>query len=97
LSPTPILSRPNHSFPFYIFIDSANITIGEVIGQKEEQNPYVIYFVRKTITPTQLNYIVTKKEYIMVTYDINKYWHYIIIYPTFVHTNISSIHYLMNK
>ena len=33
----------------------------------------------------------------MIVYSINKFQHYIIGYPTFVHTDHSTIKYLMNK
>jgi hypothetical protein len=45
----------------------------------------------------QLNYTVTKKEFLVVVYAINKFKHYITMYPTFVHNEHSTIRYSMNK
>ena len=39
----------------------------------------------------------TEKEFLVVIYAINKFRHYITGYPTFVHTNHTTIRYLMNK
>jgi hypothetical protein len=39
----------------------------------------------------------TKKEFLAVVYAINKFCHYITGYPTFVHTIIQLIKYLVNK
>jgi hypothetical protein len=47
--------------------------------------------------PTELNYTITKKELLVVVYAINKFRHYIIGYSTFIHTDHSTIKYLMNK
>ena len=47
--------------------------------------------------PVELNYTVTEKEFLIVIYSINKLRHCITGYPTFVHTDYSSIRYLMNK
>lgn len=49
------------------------------------------------MSPTELNYMITEKEFLAIIYAINKFWHYIIGYPTFVHTNHTTIRYLMNK
>ena len=49
------------------------------------------------MTPVELNYTVTEKEFLVVIYAINRFRHYIIGYPTFVHTDHSAIKYLMNK
>ena len=39
----------------------------------------------------------TEKEFLAVVYALNKFWHYIIGYPIYVHTNHATIKYLMNK
>jgi hypothetical protein len=49
------------------------------------------------MTPAELNYTVTEKEFLAVIYAINKFRHYIISYSTLVHTDHSTIKYLMNK
>jgi hypothetical protein len=49
------------------------------------------------MTPTKLNYIVSENEFLVVIYDINKFRHHITGYSTLVHTDHSTIKYLMNK
>eukprot|EP00253_Pinus_taeda_P028134 PITA_28134 len=49
------------------------------------------------MTPAELNYTITEKEFLAVIYAINKFKHYITGYTTFVHTDHSAIKYLMNK
>ena len=45
----------------------------------------------------ELNYTVTEKELLAVVYAINKFRHYLTSYSTFIHTDHSTIKYLMNK
>lgn len=67
-----------------------------MLGQKY-LTPYAIYYTSKNLTPSETNYIVTQKEFLVVVRAINKFRHYIIGYETFIHTDNSNIQYLMNK
>ena len=97
LSIAPILRGPDWALPFHISSDASDTTIGAVLGQEENNLPYAIYFISKNMTPAELNYTVTEKEFLAVIYAINKFQHYITGYTTFVHTDHSAIKYLMNK
>jgi hypothetical protein len=97
LSTTPILRGPNWTLPFHISSDASDTAIGAVLGQEEYHLPYAIYFISKNMSPAELNYIVTEKEFLEVIYAINNFRHYITGYSTFVHTDHSAIKYLMNK
>ena len=67
------------------------------MGQHEGNAPYAIYYISKNLSPVELNYTVTEKEFLAIVYAINKFRHYITGYSTFVHTDHSAIKYLMNK
>eukprot|EP00253_Pinus_taeda_P020271 PITA_20271 len=97
LSIAPILRGPDWALPFHISSDASDTAIGAVLGQEENGLPYAIYFISKNMTPIELNYTVTEKEFLVVIYAINKFRHYITGYTTFVHTDHSAIKYLMNK
>lgn len=49
------------------------------------------------MSPTELNYIITKKEFLAVIHVVNKFRHYITGYPIVLYTNHSAIKYLANK
>jgi hypothetical protein len=49
------------------------------------------------LSPVELNYTVTEKELLVVVHAINKIHHYITSYEVFVHTDHSSIRFLVNK
>jgi hypothetical protein len=97
LSTTPVLRGPNWSLPFHTCTDASNISLGVVLGQRENQMPYAIYFVNKNLSPTEVNYTVTEKELLVVVHAINKFRHYITGYQAFVHTDHSAIRFLMTN
>ena len=92
-----VLRGPYWSLPFHISTDASDISIGGVLSSKEGQAPYSIYFISKNLTPAELNYTVTEKEFLAVVYSINKFHHYITGYEVFVHIDHSTIIFLMNK
>jgi hypothetical protein len=59
--------------------------------------PYAIYFFSKNLSPTEVNYTIIEKELLAVVHAINKFRHYITGYQAFVHTDHSTIKFLMNK
>lgn len=97
VSIAPILRGPNWDFPFHISFDASDAAIGAVLSQEEDKKPYAIYYINKNLSPTELNYVVTKKEFLVVIYAINKFKHYITGYPVVLYTNHSGIKYLANK
>ena len=82
---------------FHISSDASDTAIGAVSGQQDGQAPYAVYYISKKLAPAELNYTITEKDLLAIVYSINKFWHYITGYPTFVHTDHSAIKYLMNK
>ena len=92
-----MLRGPNWSLPFHICIDASNTALGAVLGQRETQMPYAIYFISKNMSPAKVNYMVIEKELLVVVHAINKFRHYITRYQAFVHTDHSTIKFLMKK
>jgi hypothetical protein len=97
ISTTPVLRGPNWKIPFHISTDASDIAIGDVLGQEEDKKPYAIYFISKNLSPAELNYTVTEKEFLAVIHAINKFCHYITGYPIILYTDHSAIRYLANK
>lgn len=97
LSISLVLRGPYWSLPFHICTDASDTALGAVLRQREDHYPYVIYFVRKNISPSELNYTITEKELLAVVHAISKFRHYITSYENFVHTDHSAIIFFMNK
>jgi len=85
------LRAPNRSLPFHISSDASDTSNGVALGKEEDKKPYIIYFFSKNLSPGELNYTVTEKDFFVVIFSINKLTHYIIRYEVFVHTNHSTI------
>ena len=73
----PVLRGPNWSLPFHISSDASDTAIGTYLGQEGDQKSYAIYFISKNLSPTELNYMVTEKEFLTVIFSINKFGNYI--------------------
>ena len=97
VSTSPVLRGPNWDLPFQISSDASDTTIGAVLAQEEDKKTYVIYYISKNLSPAELNYTVTEKEFLAVIYAVNKFRHYITGYPVVLYTNHSAIKYLANK
>ena len=82
---------------FHIYTNASGTALRGVLGQKENQYYYAIYFIRTKLTPAELNYTITEKELLVVVHAINKFRHYIMGYAVFVHTDHSAIWFFMNK
>ena len=84
LSMVPVLRGTNWTLPFHISTDASETAIGGVLGHKEDQQSYAIYFISKNLSHAELNYTVTEKEFLVVVHAINKFCHYITCYEVFV-------------
>ena len=93
----PILRGLDWALPLHIHADASQTVVGAILGQQVDKVPYAVYYVSKNLASAELNYTVTEKEFLVVIYAINKFWHYITGYPTFVHTDHAAISYPMNK
>ena len=82
---------------FQISSDASDTTIGVVLGKEEDKKPYAIYYISKNVSPAELNYTVTEKEFLAVIHAVNKFRHYITGYPVILYMDHSAIKYLANK
>jgi len=91
VSTTPVLRGPNWDLPFQISSDASDTTIGAILGKEEDKKPYAIYYISKNLSPTELNYTVTEKEFLAVIHAVNKFRHYVTRYPVVLYTDHSAI------
>ena len=93
----PIVVAPDWAFPFELMCDASDYEIGAVLGQKRERIFQVIYYASRTLNDAQLNYATTEKELLAIVFAFDKFRPYLICNKVVVHTNHSSIKYLMTK
>ena len=73
ISTTLVLRGPNWDLPFQISSNASDTAIGAVLGREEDKKPHAIYYISENISPTELNYTVTEKEFLAVIYAVNKF------------------------
>ena len=93
----PIVVAPDWSYPFELMCDASDFAIGAVLGQKREKIFQVIYYASRTLNDAQLNYATTEKELLAIVFAFDKFRPYLIGNKVVVHTDHSSIKYLMTK
>ena len=93
----PIVAAPDWSFPFELMCDASDYAIGAVLGQKREKIFQVIYYESRTLNDAQLNYATTEKELLVIVFAFDKFRPYLIGNKVVVHTDHSTIKYLMTK
>ena len=93
----PIVMAPDWTFPFELMCDASDYAIGAVLGQKREKIFQVIYYASRTLNDAQLNYATTEKELLAIVFAFDKFRPYLIGNKVVVHTDHSSIKYLMTK
>eukprot|EP00253_Pinus_taeda_P031166 PITA_31166 len=97
VSTAPVLRGPNWDLPFQIPSDASDTAIGAVLGHEEDKKPYAIYYIRKNLSPAELYYTITEKEFLAVIHAIINFRHYITGYPVILYIDHSAIKYLANK
>nr|GEY25600.1 reverse transcriptase domain-containing protein [Tanacetum cinerariifolium] len=97
LTEAPILIAPNWDLPFELMCDASDFAIGAVLGQRHEKHFKPIHYASKTMNHTETNYTTTEKEMLAVVYAFKKFWSYLIMNKSIVHTDHSTLKYLFVK
>nr|GEX27434.1 retrovirus-related Pol polyprotein from transposon 17.6 [Tanacetum cinerariifolium] len=93
----PILIAPNYDLPFELMCDASDFAIGAVLGKRHEKHFKPIHYASKTMNDTESNYTMTEKEMLAVVYAFEKFWLYLIMNKSIVHTDHSALKYLFAK
>ena len=77
--------------------NASDLAIGEVLGQREEGKPYVVYYASKTLNEAQRNYTTIEKELLAVVYALDKFRAYLVGSDIIIFTDRSTLKYLLTK
>ena len=77
--------------------DASDLSIGAVLGQREDGKPHVVYYERKTLNKAQRNYTTTEKELLAVVYALDKFRAYLVGSDIVIFMDHSVLKYLLTK
>ncbi|GJR25306.1 reverse transcriptase domain-containing protein [Tanacetum coccineum] len=97
LTCTPIIISPNWNLPFELMRDESEFAVGEVLGQKDGKHFYPVYFASKTLNAAQQNYVLTKKELMVVVFRFDKFRPYLVLSKMIVYTDHSTLRHIFKK
>ncbi|KAL6313359.1 hypothetical protein AAG906_001070 [Vitis piasezkii] len=81
----------------YVICDASDQEMEAILGQRDEEKPYVIYYASKTLNEAQKNYTTTEKELLAVVFTLDKFRAYLVGAPIMIFTDHSALKYLVNK
>ncbi|KAL4303538.1 hypothetical protein GQ457_10G010040 [Hibiscus cannabinus] len=93
----PIVEPPDWKLPFELMCDASDYAVGVVLGQRKGKIFHPIYYASKTLSDAQTNYTTTEKEMLAVIFAFDKFRSYLIGTKVTVHTDHSTIKYLLSK
>ncbi|KAL4324503.1 hypothetical protein GQ457_11G026440 [Hibiscus cannabinus] len=93
----PIVEPPDWKLPFELMCDASDYAVGVVLGQRKGKIFHPIYYASKTLNDAQTNYTTTEKEMLAVIFAFDKFRSYLIGTKVIVHTDHSTIKYLLSK
>ena len=77
--------------------DASEIDLGVVFGQIRDKILHSIYYASKALNEPQKNYTVTEQELLAVVFAFEKFRFYFLCTRVIVHTDHSTLRYLMAK
>ncbi|GJU97802.1 reverse transcriptase domain-containing protein [Tanacetum coccineum] len=70
---------------------------GAVLRQRHEKHFRPIHYASKTMNEAESHYTTTEKEMLAVVYAFKKFWSYLVLNKSIVHTDHSALKYLFAK
>jgi hypothetical protein len=97
LTSAPIIQPPDWSLPFEIMCDASDYVVGDILGQRKDKKPYVIYYASKTLNSAQINYTTIEKQLLAVVFACEKFRSYLVGSPIVVFSDHATLKYLLSK
>lgn len=70
LTIAPIIIDFNGELPFALMCDTSDYVVGAVSGQRFEKFFHAVYCASKVLNENQVNYTITKKELLVVVFEL---------------------------
>ena len=90
LASTPMLSPPDYSHDFLLYVVASQETIGMVLVQEDEGlQEHIIYYIIRNLIYVELHYTHVEKLELATTHAIQLLRHYILLHQTLVVAHIN--------
>eukprot|EP00253_Pinus_taeda_P035150 PITA_35150 len=98
LTHAPLLHPPNYNQDYFLYRAASHSTIGMVLVQEDEFNTeHVIYYLSRTLNPTELKYSHVKKLALAAVQVVQRFHHYILLRKTTVISDCNPMTYILIK
>ena len=97
LTSAPIIVPPDWCLPFELMCDASDYSLGAFLGQRNDNQPHVIYYASQTLNDAQLNYFTTEKELITVVFALDKFRSYLLGNKVIIYFDHAALKYLLTK
>ena len=77
--------------------DASGVALGVVLVQRRDKILHSIYYASKDFNVAQTNYTVTEQDLLILVFTFKKFHSYFLRTRVIVHTDHSSLRYLMEK
>jgi len=77
--------------------DESDYAVGAVLGQRNDNQPYAIYYASRTLDDAQLNYATIEKEFLAIVFALEKFRSYSINSKVIIFTDHAALKHLMKK
>jgi hypothetical protein len=89
----PLLFPPDYSRDYFLYLAASDYTIGMVLVQEDDANDeHVIYYLIRSLTPTEIKYLHVKKLALAV---VQRFRHYILLCKTIVISNCNPMQHIL--
>ena len=98
LTHAPLLHPPNYNQDYFLYLTASHSTIGMVLVQQDEfESEHVIYYLSRTLTPTELKYSHVEKLALAAVQAVQRFHHYILLRKTMVISDCNPMQYILTK
>ena len=90
----PVVTYQDFSIPFHLYTDASKVGLGAILAQQQEGKECIICCATRTLSKSEQNYSVTKKECLAVVWGIKNFRNYLIANHFKVYTDHYSLQWL---
>ena len=90
LASAPVISPPNYTCDFLLYVATSMETIGMVLVQEDEElQEHVIYYLRQNLIYVEIHYFHVEKLSLATVHAVQRLRHYILLHQNLVVAHVN--------